>query len=74
MLAGEPGEPQHPLVVEVVAHEMGLHVEDELAGEALGARLHQLGLARLGGRDLKHARPVDLVHGQERRGHAATRL
>src|SRR5262245_31293139 len=53
---------------------MRLHVEDELAGEALGARLHQLGLARLGGRDLEHGRAVDLVHRQERRGHAAARL
>ena len=74
VLAGERGQPQDPGVVEVIAYEMGLHIEDELTGEALRACLHQLGLVRLGGRDLEHARPVDLVHRQERRGHAAARL
>ena len=47
---GELAEVQQLLVVEVVAHEMGLDVEDELAGEALRAGLRQLGLARLGRR------------------------
>ena len=44
-------------MLEVVAHEMGLDVEDELAGEALCARLHQLGFARLGGLDLNTRPP-----------------
>ena len=72
VLVRELGQVQQLLVVEVVAHEMGLDVEDELAGEALRPRLHQLGLAGLGRRDLEDV-AVDLVHGDERRRHAAAR-
>ena len=61
-------------MIEVVAHEMGLDVEDELPGQVLGAGQQQLGLARLGGLDLEHAAAVDLVHGDERGGHAAAGL
>ena len=73
VLARELGQAQKLLVVEVVAHEVGLHVEDELAGQALRARLRQLGLARLGRRHLEDVAAVDLVHGNEGRRHAATR-
>ena len=59
-------------MVEVVAHEMGLHIEDELAGEALRPCLGQLGFARLGRRDLEDV-AVDLVHRDEGRRHAAAR-
>ena len=60
-------------MIEVVAHEMGLDVEDELAGEALRARQHQLGLAGLCRRDLENI-AVDVVHCEECRRHAATRV
>ena len=59
-------------MVEVIAHEVGLHVEDELAGEGLRSGQHQLGLAGLGGRDLEDV-AVDVVHGEEGRRHAAAR-
>src|SRR5262245_53964416 len=52
---------------------MGLDVEDELAGEALCARQHQLGLAGLCRRDLENI-AVDIVHCEECRGHAAARV
>src|SRR5262245_20873401 len=52
---------------------MGLDVEDELAGEALCARQHQLGLAGLCRRDLENI-AVDVVHGEECRRHAAARV
>ena len=60
-------------MIEVVAHEMGLDVEDELAGEALRARPHQLWLAGLCWRDLENI-AVDVVHCEECRRHAATRV
>ena len=74
MFARERGQAQDPGVIEVVAHEVGLHIEDELSGKTLRARQRQLRLVRLGGRDLEHARAIDFVHGQERSGHAAARL
>ena len=74
MLRRELGQVQHLLVVEVVAHEMRLDIENELPGEALRARPRQLRLARLGRVDLEHAAAVDLVHGQKSGGHAAARL
>ncbi len=67
VLARELGQAQELLVVEIVAHEMGLHVEDELPGKPLGARLDDLGLAGLGRVHLEDI-AVDLVHGDERRG------
>ena len=60
-------------MIEVVAHEMGLDVEDELAGQALRARQHQLGLVGRCRRDLENI-AVDVVHGEECRRHAATRV
>ena len=60
-------------MVEVIAHEVGLHVEDELASEALRARLHELGLGGLSRLDAEHV-AVDLVHGEEGGRHAAPRL
>jgi hypothetical protein len=40
LLACEPGKAQDPLVGEVIAHEIGLHTEDELSGKTLRACLH----------------------------------
>ena len=73
MLARELAEAEQLVVIEIVAHEVGLHVEDELPGEALGARLHEFGLARLRFVDLKHA-AVDFLHGEEGGRHAAAGL
>jgi hypothetical protein len=72
VLARELAQAQEFLVVEVVAHEMGLDVEDELAGETLRPGQHQLGLPGLGGRHLKDI-AVDVVHGEERRRHPTAR-
>src|SRR5262249_2215855 len=66
-------ETQQLLVLEIVANEMGLDIEDELSGQALGARQHQLRLACLGLIDLEHVAAVDFPHGEKRGGHAATR-
>ena len=74
MLGRELSEAQKFRMLEVVAHEMGLDIEDELPGQALRARLHQLGLVRLGRRDLEHVGSIDLIHGEESSGHAAARL
>jgi hypothetical protein len=60
-------------VVELVAHEMGLNVEDELVSETLRARQHQFGLSGLRRRDLEDI-AVDVVHGEECRRHAAARV
>ena len=73
VLARKIRQTQQLLVIEVVAHEMGLDVEDELAGEALRARQHQLGLAGLCRGDLENI-AVDVVHGEECRRHAAARV
>ena len=70
VLARKVRKPKQLLVIEVVTHEMGLDIEDELISEALGARQHQFGLAGLGGRDLEDI-AVDVVHGEKRRRHAA---
>ena len=74
MLGRELSEAQKFRVLEVVAHEMGLDIEDELPGQALCTRLHQFGLVRLGRRDLEHVGSIDLVHGDEGSGHAAACL
>jgi hypothetical protein len=68
-LARKVRQPKQLVMVKVVAHEMGLDVEDELAGEALRACPHQIGLAGLGGRDLEDI-PVNVVHGEECGCHA----
>jgi len=39
---------EQPVLLEVVAHEVGLHVHDELAGHGVGARHGHAGLGRLG--------------------------
>jgi hypothetical protein len=70
VLARKVRQTQELLVIEIVAHEMGLDVEDELAGEGLRACQHQLGLAGLCRRDLEDI-AVDVVHGEERSRHAA---
>ena len=46
-------------MIEVIAHEVGLIVEDELAGEGLRSRQHQLRVGGLGGRDLEDVGSVD---------------
>src|SRR5215216_5730321 len=74
MLSGEFGEAQELLVIKIVTDEMGLDIEDELARQGLGSRARQFGFARLGRCNLEHVRAIDLVHSDERRGHAATRL
>ena len=60
-------------MVELVADEVGLNVEDELVGEGLRPCKHQLGFAGLGGRDLEDT-TVDIVHCEKGRGHAAARV
>ena len=74
MLAGEIAETEQLLVIEIVADEVRLHVEDELPGQALCSRHHQLRLARLGLLHLEHVAAVDLLHGQKCGGHAAARV
>src|SRR5215207_7130630 len=74
MLSGEFGEAQELLMIKIVTDEMGLDIEDELARQGLGSRARQFGFARLGRCNLEHVRAIDLVHSDERRGHAATRL
>jgi hypothetical protein len=71
VLGGEVVQAEQFLVVEVVTDEVGLHVEDELPGEALCSRLHQLRRMRFGRVDLEHVGPIDLLHGEEGGGHAA---
>ena len=58
-------------MVEIVADEVGLHVEDELPGQALGSGLDQLRRVCFGRVDLKHVGAVDFLHGKEGGGHAA---
>ena len=60
-------------MVEVVAHEVGLNVKDELVGEVLRPGKHQLGFAGLGGCDLEDV-TVDIVHCEKGRSHAAARV
>ena len=74
VVGGELGEIQELLLIEVVAHEVGLDIEDELSGQALRAGSCQLGLAGFGGVDLEDPATIDLVHGEEGRRHAAARL
>ena len=57
-------------MVEIVADEVGVHIEDELPGHVLGFRQDQLRLVGFGRVDLEHIGPVDLLHGKEGGGHA----
>jgi hypothetical protein len=59
------------LVIEIVAYEVGVHVDDELSGDALRPRQDQLRLVGLGGVDLEHVDAVDLFERKESGGHAA---
>ena len=59
------------LSLEIVAHEMHLVVENELAGEAVRALRRRTRLRRLGPVDSEE-RTEDVVHRQERGRHAAT--
>ena len=58
-------------MIEIVADEVGLHVEDELPRQALGSGLDQLRRVCFGRVDLKHVGAVDFLHGKEGGGHAA---
>jgi hypothetical protein len=64
VLGREIAEPEQTLLVEVVADEMALDVEDELARQILGARLCDLQLGGLGLAHLEHL-PEHLIHGEE---------
>src|SRR5262249_59895938 len=72
-VAGKSGEAQELLVLEFIGNEMGLDIENELPGQALRPRQHQLRLVRFGRVDLKYV-AIDLVHGEKSRSHAAARL
>src|SRR5262245_51671808 len=74
MLRREFGEIQQLLVIEIIAHEVRLDIENELTGEALRPRPCDFGLAGLRRIDLEHVCAVDLVHGEKGSGHAAPRL
>ena len=58
------------LVIEIVAHEVSVHIEDELSRYALGLRQYQLRLVGLRSVDLEHIGAVDLFEGKESGGHA----
>jgi len=60
-------------MLEIVAHEVGLDVEDELPCETLRPRQHQFGLVGFGRRNLEDF-SVDFVHGEEGGRHTAARL
>src|SRR5438874_10447800 len=51
-------------MLEIVAHEVGLDVEDELPCETFRPCQHHFGLTGLGRRDLEDV-AVDLVHGEK---------
>src|SRR5436190_24224275 len=59
-------------MLEIVAHEVGLDVEDELPCETFRPRQHHFGLTGLGGRDLEDV-AVSVVHGEKGGGHTAAR-
>src|SRR5215467_11686195 len=74
MLGRELSQSQKFLMLKVVAHEMGLDIENELSGQALLARPHQLGLVRFGRRDLEYVGTIDFVHGYKGGSHATACL
>src|SRR5262245_9238741 len=67
------GQAQELLVLEIVANEMSLDVENKLSSQTLRPRQHQLRLVRLGRFDLEYV-AIDFVHGEEGCSHAAARL
>src|SRR5204863_3819744 len=78
ILAGERGVPvllgvlrevEQPRLLEVVADEVRLYVDDELSGQRAGALRRHTGLLGLGAGDLEDG-AEDVVHGEEGRGHA----
>jgi hypothetical protein len=72
VLRGVPRQAGDALERVVVAHEVQLVVEDELAAQRVAPRGGRLRLLRLRPADVEQ-RPEDLVHRQEGRGHAAAR-
>ena len=69
VLLGVLGQVEQPLLLEVVAHEVRLVVDDELPGQRSGPGVGDARGLRLGRGHLEEG-PEDLVHGQEGRGHA----
>ena len=69
VLLGVLGQVQESRLLEVVTHEVRLIVEDELPAQRARPRLRHPGLGRFGAADIEE-RSEDLVHRQERRGHA----
>jgi hypothetical protein len=68
VLLGVLREAEQPLLVEVVAHEVGLDVDDELSRERAGAVGRHAGLLRFRGGDVEEV-PEHLVHGEKGGGH-----
>src|SRR5262245_16486041 len=73
VLACERGQAQELLVLEIVANEMSLNVENKLSSQTLRPRQHQLRLVRLGRFDLEYV-AIDFVHREEGCSHAAARF
>src|SRR5262245_54867466 len=73
VLACESSEAQELLVLEIVANEMSLDVENKLSGQTLRSRQHQLRLVCLRPLELEYV-AIDFVHGEEGRSHPAARL
>lgn len=69
MLVGILGEVEQAVLLEVVADEMRLVIDDELSRERLGPPVGHARRLRLGWRHVEQ-RPEHLVHGEERRCHA----
>ncbi len=72
VLLGVFGEVEEPLLLEVVAHEVRLGIDDELPGQRLRA---QVGDTRRGGFGAAHLEDgtEHVVHGEEGRRHAGAR-
>src|SRR5262249_58424949 len=66
VLACERGQAQELLVLEIVANEMSLDVENKLSGQTLRPRQHQLRLVGLGRFDLEYV-AIDFVHREDRK-------
>src|SRR4030095_2004464 len=63
VLTCESGKAQKLLVLEIVADEMSLDVENKLSSQTLRPRQHPLRLVRLGRLDLGYV-AIDFVHGE----------
>ena len=72
MLLGVLRETEQPFLLEVVADEVRLVVDDELPRQRLGALVGHARRLRLGGGHVEQA-PEHLVHGEKSRGHAGAR-